>query len=581
MSPLGHSRPASRRRTAAVLAAALVAAVGPLATVGAPSASAHDNGVALKPPMGWNTWNSFECNISEQLIRSAADNLVSSGMAAAGYDTVVVDDCWFDPQRDAQGNLRGNAARFPRGMKDLGDYLHAKGLKFGIYEVPTDLTCAQRNHQYSGATGSRGHEQQDANTFASWGVDFLKYDWCSDEGTLAEQIAGFTTMRDALRNTGRPIVYSINPNSFHQDKTGATYDWSSIANMWRTTEDISADWDKPKTTNAYSMGVMNIVRYNGPLGSQAGPGHWNDPDMMEVGVKNKNTGLESMTPDEYRSHFSLWAQMASPLVAGNTLPDMTPEVRDILTDADVIAVDQDSLGKAARIVANTPTQLLTVRELANGDRSVTLTNTGSTTATVTTSVAELGIAGAPSYTVKDLWSGATTTTTGALSATLAPHATAMYRLTPGGQISATQALPADGTYEIANATTPGQVIDDPGPTKAANTQMITWDRNQGTNQRWILTRNTDGTYSLKNLYSNLCLDISGASTSAGAAAIQWYCNAGSTNQKFDLVPTTANVYKLVAKHSGLAVTTSGTAKGSLLTQQAAAPNQTWTVVRTG
>ena len=579
MSAPGHSpSPASRsrsrsRRTIALLATALVLAVGPLTTVGAQPASALDNGVAVTPPMGWNTWNSFACTINEQLIRDSADVLVSSGMKAAGYDTVIVDDCWFDPQRDAQGNIHGDPVRFPSGMKALGDYIHSKELKFGIYEVPTALTCGQGNGQYPGATGSQGHEQQDADTFAAWGVDYLKYDWCAKEGTLDEQVAAFSKMRDALHSTGRPIVYSINPNSFHDDKTGATYDWSAVANMWRTTEDITATWDKHKTANSYSMGVMDITHINGRLGRQAGPGHWNDPDMMEVGVGN-------MSVTEYRSHFSLWAQMASPLVAGNKLNTMTPAVKEILTNHDVIAVDQDSLGRAARIVADSDTELVTVRELANGDRSVTLTNTGETAAAVSTTVAELGVAGAPSYILKNLWTGASSTTTGALATNLAPHESAMYRITPGGPISSAQALPASGTYEIGSATTPGQVIDDPNNSTANNTQIITWDRKNGNNQRWALTANADGTYAVKNKVSGKCLDIRGASTAAGTAVIQYSCDPTKPNQKFALTPAGTEGYKLVAQSSGLAVTPAGTTKGTPLTQQPVANGQVWTFTRT-
>jgi alpha-galactosidase len=195
--------------------------------------------------------------------------------------------------------------------------------------------------------------------------------------------------------------------------------------MWRTTEDITSAWDEQKADNSYGMGVMDIVHLNGRLGHQAGPGHWNDPDMLEVGVPGMNE-------TEYRSHFSLWAQMAAPLIAGNPLPAMTPAVREILTNQAVIGVDQDSLGRPARILVDSDTELVTVRELADGDRSVTLTNTGDTAATVSTTVAGLGIPGAPSCTVRNLWTGAAGTTNGALAAGLAAHETAMYRVTPGG-----------------------------------------------------------------------------------------------------------------------------------------------------
>ncbi|WP_281283999.1 glycoside hydrolase family 27 protein [Nonomuraea deserti] len=169
--------------------------------------------------MGWNTWNTFGCDINETLIKQTADALVSSGMRDLGYQYVVVDDCWFDPDRDPAGNLQANPSRFPGGMKALGDYLHARGLKFGLYQAPLDRTCAQYFGAYPGATGSLGHEVQDARQFAAWGVDYLKYDWCSPTGTIDDQVRTFAKMRDALAATGRPILYSINPNSIH-DKTG-------------------------------------------------------------------------------------------------------------------------------------------------------------------------------------------------------------------------------------------------------------------------------------------------------------------------------------------------------------------------
>ncbi len=587
-----HPHPGATRRhraiTALAASAALLSSVAGIQLGAAPEAGAAANGVALTPPMGWNTWNSFGCNISDQLIKDSADTIVSSGMKAAGYQYVVVDDCWMADQRDADGKLLPHPTRFPGGMKALGDYLHAKGLKFGIYQSPTDKTCEQRLHNRPG-TGSLGHERQDAETFAEWGVDYLKYDWCSKEGTLESQKQQFSLMRDELARataasaaaTGlseRPIVYSINANSWFDTNTGATFDWSSIANLWRTTEDIKNAWSKGQDTR-YGEGVLDITRYNGPLGSQAGPGHWNDPDMLEVGVTKDG---KSLTPDEARSHLALWAQMAAPLMAGNKLTEMTEDTRSILTNQNVIAIDQDSLGKAARIVADSATQLLTVRELAGGDRSVTLTNTADTTATVTTSVAELGLAGAPGYTVKDVWAPAgtpSTTTTGALSATLAPHATALYRITPNGTISPDQAAPATGTYEIASATRPSQVLDK-GTLSDNGSQLITWERKRNTNQAWILTANGDGTYSVKHKISGKCLDVDNISKSAGAKVIQYTCN-GQSNQKFTPTADGANQYKLIAKHSGLAVTPSGTANGSLLTQQAPAAAQSWTFIKTG
>jgi alpha-galactosidase len=289
----------------------------------APSASAAAGSPAVTPPLGWNSWNTFGCGITEAKIRAAADAMVSSGMRAAGYQYVVVDDCWQASTRDGSGSLRADPSRFPSGMKALGDYIHGKGLKFGIYQAPREKTCAQYFNAVAGATGALGHETQDANTFASWGVDYLKYDWCSPWGTLSDQIAGFTTMRDALRATGRPIVYSINSNSVHAN-TGPSYNWGSVADMWRTTEDITDKWTSGCAGDCF-MGVTEILDVQAPLYGWAGPQHWNDPDMLEVGVRG------TFTPTENRAHFSMWAMMAAPLIAGNDITTMPADVRTVLT----------------------------------------------------------------------------------------------------------------------------------------------------------------------------------------------------------------------------------------------------------
>ncbi|WP_229691233.1 glycoside hydrolase family 27 protein, partial [Sphaerisporangium melleum] len=241
----------TRRRVRAVLAPAVsavvaVASAAVVVTTGAAPAQALENGVGRTPPMGWNSWNTFGCNISESLIKQMADAMVNSGLRDLGYQYVVVDDCWMNSTRDSAGNLQANASRFPSGMKALGDYLHGKGLKFGIYQAPLDKTCAQYFNSYPGATGAQGHEEQDARQFAAWGVDYLKYDWCSPSGTIDDQVRTFAKMRDALAATGRPILYSINSNSVH-DKTGPRRNWGDVANIWRTTEDITNKWDTGQT----------------------------------------------------------------------------------------------------------------------------------------------------------------------------------------------------------------------------------------------------------------------------------------------------------------------------------------------
>ncbi|RZQ66115.1 glycoside hydrolase family 27 protein [Amycolatopsis suaedae] len=377
--------------------------------------------------MGWNSWNTFGCDINEQLIRDTADSMVSSGMARAGYRYVVIDDCWFDPQRAADGSLRAHPQRFPSGIKALADYIHGKGLKFGIYQVPTEKTCAQRGGAYPGATGSRGHEVRDARTFAEWGVDYLKYDWCSPEGTLADQIAAFTVMRDALRSTGRDIVYSINANSYHDEKNGAKYDWSAIADQWRTTEDIKPVW-RTGNPNTYPMGVTDIIDVTEPLRDWAGPGHWNDPDMLEVGVYNVE-GFPGLTDTEARAHFSMWAMLAAPMIAGNDLRAMPGEIRKILTNRGVLAVSQDRRGVAADRVRDDGDLEVWARPLAGGDVAVALFNRSERAARITARTGEVGLRPGP-HLVTDLWTGRKSVSRGELSAEVPVHGVVLLRVRP-------------------------------------------------------------------------------------------------------------------------------------------------------
>ncbi|MGA3373299.1 MAG: glycoside hydrolase family 27 protein [Terracidiphilus sp.] len=291
----------------------------------APQAAAP---VALTPPMGWNSWNHFAGNVTDKDIRAAADQLVATGMKDAGYIYVNIDDTW-EGERDASGALHPNA-KFPD-MKALADYVHSKGLKIGIYSSPGPKTCG-------GYEGSLGHEEQDAKMYAAWGIDYLKYDLCSFIDNVMEKqapndkaaqmqlmIAAYDKMNKALKATGRPIVFS-----FCQYGWDAVWEWgpSVGANLWRTTGDVTADWDR----------IYSIVTQQAGLASYAGPGHWNDPDMLEV-------GNGKLTLVENRSHFSWWAMLAAPLLAGNDLPNMKPEIKAILTNRDVIAVDQDPMGK--------------------------------------------------------------------------------------------------------------------------------------------------------------------------------------------------------------------------------------------
>ncbi|WBB77019.1 cellulose binding domain-containing protein [Micromonospora sp. WMMD1128] len=410
------------RRTATALAAGLLLVTAGAATVlRTPEALALANGAARTPPMGWNSWNTFGCNISESLIRQMADAMVSSGMRDAGYEYVVVDDCWMNPNRDSAGNLQGDPGRFPSGMKALGDYIHARGLKFGIYQGPLTKTCAQYFNSYPGSTGAQGHEVQDARQFASWGVDYLKYDWCSPSGSIDEQVRVFNLMRDALAGTGRPIVYSINSNSVHS-KTGPQRDWGDVANMWRTTEDITNTWNSGQT-NGYPMGIQNIVDVTVPLAGRARPGAFNDMDMLEV-------GRGGMTDTEMRSHFALWAVLASPLIAGNDLRNMNAATQTILKNPTLIGISQDALALQAAQVSFDGTRRVLAKRLANGDVAVALFNQGSGTTTISTTAAAVGLSGS-NFTLRDAWTNTTSSSTGAISASVPGHGTVVYRVSGG------------------------------------------------------------------------------------------------------------------------------------------------------
>jgi len=369
---------------------------------------AQDKGLASTPPMGWNSWNKFGCNVSEDMIRQMADGMVKSGMKDAGYQYVVIDDCW-QVERDQSGNIVADAKRFPAGIKALADYVHSLGLKFGIYSDAGSMTCAKR-------PGSLGHEYQDALQYASWGVDYLKYDWCNT--TTQDAQAAYALIRNALNATGRPIVLSI-----CEWGTAKPWLWGKAVggNLWRTTGDISDTW---QGKDKHHLGVVDILDLQDGLQSYAGPGHWNDPDMLEVG----NGG---MTTDEYRAHFSLWAILAAPLLAGNDLRDMKPEIRDILTNKEVIAVNQDPLGRQGRRVRKDGDLEVWAKQMRDGSRSVVLLNRDVSEKEITVSWEDIGYPSHLSASVRDLWRAKDLgQRKEKFSASVAPHSVVMVHVAP-------------------------------------------------------------------------------------------------------------------------------------------------------
>jgi alpha-galactosidase len=379
-----------------------------LCAVSLTNAYSLDNGLARTPPMGWNSWNKFACDVNEQLIREMADAMVTSGMKDAGYVYLVIDDCW-QIDRDAHGNILPDPQRFPSGMKALADYVHSRGLKFGLYSDAGTLTCQKR-------PGSRGYEFQDARQYAAWGVDYLKYDWCSTGTQNAP--ASYSIMRDALLKAGRPIVFSI-------CEWGTSKPWlwaKDVGNLWRTTGDIQDCWDCKRDWGG--MGVVHILDLQDGLESYAGPGHWNDPDMLEVGNKG-------MTITEYRAHFSLWCILAAPLMAGNDLRNMTNDVKEILTNREVIAVDQDSLGMQGRRVKRDGDREVWTKQLAAGGRAVVLFNRGPKSQEISVSWTEIGYPQQIAAQVRDLWAHKDLgKLTGKFSAEVPSHGVVMVTVKP-------------------------------------------------------------------------------------------------------------------------------------------------------
>jgi alpha-galactosidase len=414
----------------------------------------------LTPPMGWNSWNSG-MPLTEQNVEATIDSMVSSGMRDAGYRYVNLDAGWAAGTRDADGNLRADPDTFPDGIAGVARYAHDRGLSLGLYASPFNETCGQDPR-----IASAGHESADAHMFAQWGVDYLKYDWCRFDDDHDEQVHYFTAMRDALRATGRTIIYSINPNSSAAPSAGSRYDWSGIADMTRNSVDLIPAWGDDTLWAQGLAGVSLEFAAAIPVAERSRPGYWNDPDMMVVGIPwasfaaGHPTMLVSLSlpgtvtvgdvsqqpvpsqvvdrvaeqrPDltevEQRSHFSLWAMLAAPLIAGNDLRTMTPAARTILTNRDVIAVDQDRL--VLQGIPLRSDRRVIAKPLADGSVAVALYNSVEPPVAIRTTAKAVGLPPASCYTVRDLWAHTETTTNGTFGQDAIPiHGVAMFKVTP-------------------------------------------------------------------------------------------------------------------------------------------------------
>ncbi|QSG04790.1 glycoside hydrolase family 27 protein [Halapricum desulfuricans] len=387
-----------------------------------------DTELAATPPMGWNSWNAFSCDVTEEDIRTAADQLVETGLRDAGYEYLVVDDCWMADELDDEGRLQPHPDDFPGGIESLAEYVHGKGLKFGIYSSAGTRTC-------QGLPASLGRERLHAKQFADWGVDYLKYDNCGDHESN-DAIARYSAMGNALAEVDRDIVYSI-------CEWGRNEPWrwgrNAGGHLWRATHDIVAKWTTDE--QEFGLGIVDIIdqMHERGMAPHQGPGGWNDPDMLQIGngpdsgqSKLEDVDVDrALTPAEERTHFSFWCLFGAPLMAGNDLAAMDDWTRELLTNEDAIAIDQDPLGiQGTRDGVLGETEIWSKR-LAGEECAVILFNRGESTTDIETTVETVDMpVDAATYTVRDVWNDEVRETDGQLHATVDPHDVAMFRVIP-------------------------------------------------------------------------------------------------------------------------------------------------------
>ncbi|MGF1427751.1 ricin-type beta-trefoil lectin domain protein [Kitasatospora sp. LaBMicrA B282] len=573
------SRPLGRLATAcALLALPLVGVVTPAAasstspavpaapapaTAPVPATAGASPLLAATPPMGWNDWAHYQCNIDEQTVTANADALVGTGLAAKGYDTVTVDDCWLASSRDGAGNLVADPVKFPHGMAWLGSYLHDRGLKFGIYEDAGSTTCGGYPGSGQPNGGGADHFAQDARTFAAWGVDYLKLDGCNvyqAPGQTQEQAyrQAYDAEAAALQASGRTITFSESAPAYFQSGEWGNPGWFSVlgwigqdGQLWREGYDI-ATFDSAHPTASRWSSVLGNYGYNRWIGRYAKPGNWNDPDFLIAG----DGGL---TDDESRSQVALWSMMAAPMILSSDVSQLTPAGLAALGNTDLIAVDQDSAGHQASVVATDGNTDVLARPLANGDRAVAVLNRTGSARTVSTALASVGLPGC-TVSAKDLWSGGTSTVSGSLTATVPAHGTAVWRLTPQGC-----AAPVPTGQLTGNG---AKCADDSGSSTADGNPVILYTCTGNANQRWTLngdgsigtlgkcltaagssagswvtlsscggtgqqwTAEPDGT--LTTADSGLCLDVYGGGTADGTRLDVWPCGDHQANQAWSL-----------------------------------------------
>lgn len=496
--------PRLRASLPCLTAAALLAlALCPAPATAEPKATS-DTPLALTPPMGWNNWAHYMCDIDEAKVVANADALVSTGLAAKGYDTVTVDDCWMTKSRDADGNLVVDTEKFPHGMAWLGEYLHARKLKFGIYEDAGHLTCERYPGSGAPVGGGPDHYARDARQFASWKVDFVKMDGCNlwvPEGKTKEQAYrdAYNSVARALRDSGRDMVLSASAPAYFQQGEWGGSDWHKVIDwvgetgqLWREGRDIKVYKPTAPATSRWSS-VMGNYGYNRWLGRYAGPGNWNDPDFLIAGAPG-------LTAAESRSQVGLWAMMAAPFILSSQVSELTPAGLAALGNTDLIALDQDPMGRQGAVVSSNATFDILVRPLANGDRAVAVLNRSGAARGIRVPLDEIGLASC-TVDAKDLWSGERREVSGALTGTLAAHDTAVWRLTP--RAGCAEAVP---TGQIAGRGTDTWAACADGANTTGVGAVVMGACTGAPDQRWTVGRDGD-------------LRLAGACLSAGAEGL--------------------------------------------------------------
>ncbi|MDJ0382731.1 ricin-type beta-trefoil lectin domain protein [Streptomyces sp. G-G2] len=489
--------PRLRASLPCLIAAALIAVpLAPVPAAAEPTATS-DTPLALTPPMGWNNWAHYMCDIDERTVLANADALVATGLAAKGYDTVTVDDCWMTRSRDEKGDLVADRAKFPHGMAWLGDHLHGKGLKFGIYEDAGFLTCERYPGSGVPDGGGRDHFAQDARLFASWKVDYVKMDGCNlyvAPGTTKERAYrdAYTSVARALRGSGRDMVLSASAPAYFQQGEWGSADWHKVlgwvgetGQLWREGRDIKVYNPTAPTASRWAS-VLGNYGYNRWLTRYAGPGNWNDPDFLLAGAPG-------LTDAEGRSQVALWAMMAAPFILSSDVSKLTRGGLDALGNTRMIALDQDPMGRQGAVVSSSGTLDVLVRPLADGDRAVAVLNRSGGAREVSLPLAGLGLRGCV-VGAQDLWSGRREEVVHTLSTTVAAHDTAVWRLSPRGCAAATPTgqITGEGARCVDGENTEGVGA------------VVLSACTGGDDQRWVLER--DATLRL----AGACLTASGS-----------------------------------------------------------------------